>query len=302
MKSNIKFIIKYRIVILFIVRLFKIFNKGDKNFASPPFFILGSGRNGSTLLSSILNAHQDILIPPEQFILPYAIIKKYIYFFKSQNNWKNDVLGMFSDPNKTLNWNIAFKTFNIEAGSVASLFNNIYLLFAEQNNKKIKIWGDKTPINIHFIDFIYPEFKFSKYIFLIRDPRDVVLSYKKLDNHRAQDTQYAIWKWIDSVQQLEYLQKRTNVLLIKYEDLVLDPNMEVNKILNYLGFDDNNTLISSKTNAVNMGVGDKLHHKNLNKPINNNSIGKWKKHLSNNDVKLINRRCSKYLQEFGYPI
>jgi len=42
--------------------------------SNPPFFILGSGRNGSTLLSAILNSHQSVFIPPEQFVLPFSIM------------------------------------------------------------------------------------------------------------------------------------------------------------------------------------------------------------------------------------
>ena len=156
--------------------------------------------------------------------------------------------------------------------------------------------------HIHFINFIYPEFKKSKYIFLIRDARDVILSYKQLKHHKAVDTEFAIWKWNDSIKQLKFLQKNTEVLIIKYEDLVTNPTIEVNKVLVYLGLEENNELINLKSESSGMGVGEKEHHQNLNKPISSTSVGKWKEKLSVEDITLVEKRCSKIMKEFGYII
>ena len=291
-------IIKYR-CILIAVNFIRFFKKKRNIDSSNSFFILGSGRNGSTLVASILNADKNIFIPPEQFVLPYAIMKKYLLPYTT-NVWQKDVLGMFKEERKTLNWNAKLKDVIITDKNIYNFFNQIYISYAKSIQKNIKLWGDKTPINIHFIKYIYPEFKNSKYIYLLRDPRDVVLSYKKLKNHKAVATKYAIWKWKDSVRQLRYLQKQTNVLLVKYEELVSDPTNEVNKILNYLNLEDNNQLIQSKSTASQMGVGAKEHHKNLNKEISTDSIGKWKEKLAKEDITQVENECADYLKEFGY--
>lgn len=293
--------IKYKII-LFIVNCLRLFISKTDNKIIDNFFILGSGRNGSTLLASILNAHKDLFVPPEQFVLPYAIMRRYLSCFKTTNTWKNDVVKMLSEKKKTLNWNVNLNDIKIEYKNVSSLFNKIYLRYANQNKGQITMWGDKTPINTHFINFIFPEFKSSKYIFLIRDVRDVTLSYKKLKGHKAANTRYAIWKWKDSIDKLRYLQKRTNVLIIKYEDFVSKPQEEINRVLNYLGLPKDNTLINSKIEASDMGVGDKFHHQNLSQPISSKSVGKWKEYLSDYDINLVNKECSDYLKEFGYSI
>ncbi len=292
-------IIKYRYLVYTLINFLRI---KTKPLNPPPFFILGSGRNGSTLLSSILNAHTNIFIPPEQFVLPYAIMIRHLFFFKSKDSWKNNIISLFNSSNKTLNWEINLSEIKIEKKEVAELFNKIYLKYAEKKNDKVCIWGDKTPINIHYIEFIYPEFQNAKYIFLLRDVRDVVLSYKKLKKHKAVDTKYAIWKWIDSIVQLKYLQKRTNVLLIKYEDLVENPSFETNKVLSFLKVNGESNLVFNKNVASDMGVGEKPHHQNLNKPISSRFVGKWKTELSKKDILLIEKKCSKYLIEFGYQV
>ena len=71
--------IAYKFLLLPLVQLIRLFTSKNSSKINPNFFIIGSGRNGSTLLATILNAHKDIFIPPEQFVLPYAIIRRYIF-------------------------------------------------------------------------------------------------------------------------------------------------------------------------------------------------------------------------------
>ena len=294
-------LLKYKFILLFI-NLLRLCKSKNAKSITDHFFVLGSGRNGSTLLASILNAHKDVFIPPEQFILPYAIMKQYLSLFQTKDAWRKDIISMFLDDKKTLNWNVNLDHLHIDKKDISSLFDKIYVRYAKENKGSIRIWGDKTPINIHFIDFIYPEFTSAKYIFLIRDARDVVLSYKNLKDHKAVNTHYAIWKWKDSIDKLKYLQKRTDVLIVKYEKLVSNPDQEINRIVDYLGLSQSDSLIDLKTDASFMGVSEKSHHQNLNKPISDRSVGKWQKDLNKYDINLVNQECYAYLQEFGYII
>ena len=296
---NLKFKIKYRLVISFLVSFMRIFSNAPIKLNPAPFFILGSGRNGSTLLASILNAHKDVFVPPEQFILPYSIFKRYLKFYWSINHLKEDILNTIKMPNNTL-WKIDLKEIELKDKNIASSFNSIYRSYAKQVKGDVKIWGDKTPLNIHFLNFIYPEFSNAKYIFLIRDPRDVALSYKKLTDHKARNTDFAIWKWNDSVKMLDYLLARTDVLIIKYEELVCNPERELKKILSYLEISEDMSILSSKSSSSDMGVGDHSFHQNLDKPINSSSVGKWKLHLQDLDIKYAEQHTKLNRKRFGY--
>ena len=298
---NLRFKIKYRIVISSLVNFMRIFSNAPIKLSPAPFFILGSGRNGSTLLASILNAHKDVFVPPEQFILPYTIFKRYLKFYWSINHLKQDVLNTIKMPNNTL-WKVDLKEIELKDKDIASFFNSIYRSYAKQVKGDVKIWGDKTPLNIHFANFIYPEFSNAKYIFLIRDPRDVALSYKKLTNHKAKNTDFAIWKWNDSIKMLDYLLARTDVLIIRYEELVHKPERELKKILCYLEINEDMSILSSKSGASDMGVGEHSFHQNLDKPINSSSVGKWRLELNNLDIKYAEKHTKLNRKRFGYPL
>ena len=297
---NLIFRIKYRVVISSLISFMRIFSNAPIKLSSAPFFILGSGRNGSTLLASILNAHKDVFVPPEQFILPYTIFKRYLRFDWSTNNLMQDVLNTIKMPNQTLNWEVDLRKIEIKDKGIASLFNSIYRSYSKQLKGDVKIWGDKTPLNVHFTNFIYPEFPNAKYIFLIRDPRDVALSYKKLTDHKAKNTDFAIWKWNDSIKMLDYLLARTDVLIIKYEELVCNPERELKKILSYLEISKDMSILSSKSGASDMGVGDHSFHKNLDKPINSSSVGKWKLYLNDLAIKYTEQHSKINTERFGY--
>ena len=290
--------LKYKFFLYGIVKFFRLFSKSRSKITNPHFFIVGSGRNGSTLLATILNAHKDVVIPPEQFVLPYAIIRRYIFFFWTSNKWINNVKSLISNPQKTIKWDIDVSNIHSNGKDVPFIFNNIFNTYKDSSNSSSKIWGDKSPLNTNFIKYIYPEFSDAKYIFLIRDPRDVALSYRKYLG--ADSFRFGIWKWKDSVRSYDYLSKKTDVLLVKYEDLVECPDNELSKVTNFLNLSKDDSMSTSKVSADKMGVEKDSHHQNLRKPISSRSVGKWKDELSDKDLSYFTKNIKDEMKRFGY--
>ena len=58
------------------------------NLSCTPFFIIGSGRSGNTLLRTILTGNSDLSIPPESYRLPFAIKRFHIH---NNRDWKEIV-------------------------------------------------------------------------------------------------------------------------------------------------------------------------------------------------------------------
>jgi len=292
--------IKYKYFLISIVQLFRFFSKSPSKIENPHFFIIGSGRNGSTLLATILNAHKQIVIPPEQFVLPYAIIRRYVLFFWPNRRWVENVKSLISDTEKTIKWDIDIEDINFKGKDIPFLFNNIFNTYKDKFKPECKIWGDKSPLNTNFIKYIYPEFPDAKYIFLMRDPRDVALSYRKylgFDSFR-----YGIWKWHDSVKSYYYLLERTNVLLVKYENLVESPTNELSRITDFLNLNKDDSISKSKVSANQMGVEEDSHHQNLRKPISSRSVGNWKNELSEIDLSYFTINIKTEMKRFGYDV
>lgn len=278
-----------------------------------PFFILGSGRNGSTLLSMILNGHSKIFIPNEQFALHYAAIRFQLYNFLIWRDLVKLVIGEFADNNNNQAWNTNFsalygRLYDLpkKEQSFQKIVDEIIKEVAKQNGESFGIWGDKSPPTTDFLQYIYRVYPKSRYIFLIRDGRDVVSSYADGEYHlfgELSNIEHAAIKWNKSIQQWNWLKRQVpsdQLLEIRYEELVRKPENVVKVILEFLGLPFENGLLEFKNIVQKRRVLEIPYHQGLTQPINNNSIGKWKKKLTNEDITLITPFLEKGLKVYNY--
>ncbi|MEP4534822.1 MAG: sulfotransferase [Cyclobacteriaceae bacterium] len=306
---------KFQVVAPTLIGLLKAF-LGDRNqtgdaCSSQEFlFILGSGRNGSTLISTILNQHKELCVLPEQYLIPFQTSQWQIKRWQSKERFIDQLAVGVQRPDKTMDWGIAYdEVLNLfrQGGkssmvSIESIFREIYLLYSHKKGKaNVRYLGEKSPLNTHYLRIIEPNFPGAKYMFMMRDPRDVVLSYSRLEGHAAQNIHYAIWKWMDSARQYEWLRKKGhNPLMIKYEDLVADPIGQANFICDFLGISKFEKIDEQSRMGNHMGVKGQMHHQNLKKPINADSVGGGAKTLSYSHLTLIYKELGALARKYGY--
>ena len=264
-----------------------------------PFFIIGSGRNGSTLLSAILNNHTDIFIPPEQYALAHSILKwqypihknwetklqSSIDFFLSRcYNWKTTAPEAFTQLNNHLEKNCSFENFFYQLCSCES----------RQKNKAHLLLGDKTPYNTFYVPLLTKTFPTAPFIFLTRDPRDVAASLKRMNSEIS--LAEIIYRWQDSQQQLAYLlSKKKKVYVCTYEDFVQRPQSIIDEILDFLGVQIQENILSNYTLHLDtLGVSDASQHANIRNQINAQSVGKYKKELSPKEIEKLESVFSNY--------
>jgi hypothetical protein len=98
---------------------------------------------------------------------------------------------------------------------------------------------EKTPGHVYGIDKIFKLIKNPKIIVIIRDGRDVVASLNK----RYDDFNKSINRWIEDNNTWLNNQYKDSFHVLKYEDLVKEPQIELKKICDYLPEEyDNNML------------------------------------------------------------
>ena len=279
----------------------------ESNLSCIPFFIIGSGHSGNTLLRSILSGNSDISIPPESYRIPFAIKKFHIFNNRDWEDIVPQVLKEFEDCKEFYTWEIditdAQKRLENIADSkrtLSNIFDELFCTYTEKHSPGSKIWGDKTPMNTLYLDWIGTVFPRYKFIHIIRDGRDVASSYLKME--RYDTILEAANRWINSIESAQSFGSKIkeNYIEIRYEELVTKPEEVIKDTCDFLDIDYDSKMLDHTKQVKKLGDTDKEHHSNLSKPISSDSVGKWRNNLSESDQESITKLLHKHLQRLGY--
>jgi len=148
-----------------------------------PFFIVGSGRCGSTLLRAMLEAHPELHIPPESALGP--MVRDYRRY--SRLAWDvvlRIVLARLEYDDTWAAWNLALRPLLHElnalprdARNLAAVLAAPYRAHTSRHKPSAVRWGDKTPPNTATLAALHGVFPDLQVVHLLRDGRDVVQSF-----------------------------------------------------------------------------------------------------------------------------
>jgi len=300
------------------MNIIKIFQQNKPSVSIPlhtekvpsPFFIVGSGRCGTTLLRRELSNVASVHIPPETFALPAAINT---YRVGPKNNWDNIVDQFLA----TFDYHPEFEYFELpslrplalqlkkiptEEQSLEKIITGIYQYHAAYHNKNYEQWGDKTPMHVWHMDTIREIYPNAKFVHLMRDGVDVVNSWVK--THENYTLEQAAKRWVKALCAFRKFSKRypDNCYSLRYEDLVLNPAQEIKILCDFLDINSNLSKINQLDNVDNMGDVSVLeHHENVFNEVNSNSIGKGRQVFSLEDKHVLQIIIGTELSNNNYP-
>jgi hypothetical protein len=276
---------------------------------SQPFFIVGSGRCGTTLLRRVLQASEEIHIPPENWSLAYSI--RHFDHNRWYLGWVQlaDIVvsahahrstRWFDEPPAKLveeleRWPESKK-------SLYQLIDRIYRYHGEIVNAKFSRWGDKTPLNIRHMRQIISVFNDAKFINMIRDGVDVAHSWSKLDKY-AGDVVRPGRRWKNAVNSgREFARDHPeSILNVRYERLVSEPRETTQEVCNFIGIKYEKNMLLSEKHYDNLRVAKEIpHYKNVFDSISTKSIKKGRKKMSIKNKKKLKNIINKDLEEMGY--
>jgi hypothetical protein len=286
-------------------------------------FILGNPRSGTSLFRLMLNAHPQIISPPECGFLHWWFSKYKDWC--SNDNTSDRVLEFLADvksSKKIEDWNLDFdnlkqkiKTHNPK--NYAELVELVYLLFAEQKGKVPSIVADKNNYYINHLNDLKEIWPDAKYILVVRDGRDVACSYLNMEKlltnspykpKLSTDIKTIAKEWLANNQNILNFSEslhENQFMAIRYEDFVTESELYLTKVCNFLGLNfESNMLDYFIKNAKQQDEPTSTldwKKKTLEKPDENN-IGKYKIELQKESVEEFNTIAKEILQKFNYEI
>lgn len=285
----------------------------EEQLSCVPFFIIGSGRNGSTLLAAMLNKHPGLLVPPEQFFLHMSIIKYKLFNFLPWEELVKIVLGEAADSKRSIRWELRvndmfYPLYQLPKNqrSLRRLIDEIFVAFGKQKEQRFQIWGDKSPLTTYRFNYIFPVYRDARFIFLLRDGRDVVSSYIQGSSKEFQQfasLRQAAWLWNLSIKHWDRICREvpeSRRHFLTYEQLVREPEKTLTGLVRFLGFDYDPAMLDFQDQASHLGVDTLRIHQNLRKPLNPQSVGKWRERLTAQQQAELMPLIEENLQRFGY--
>jgi hypothetical protein len=289
----------------------------DKINAIPFVFIVGRGRSGTSLLQTMLDCHPQLVSANEStFIL--VLKKKYdrvkVWTQQLVEEFLDD---LYADPKFVHFWNIPRKTlsdyiarFPFEQLSYIFLCRLVYFNFPSLHKKHDVKWlVDKNPIYSLFMEDILQIFPKAKFIHIIRDYRDNIVSRRK--SFGQNDLALLANDWMGFHKAIDAFETKYPHLVhnLKYEDLARDPEKNLRSICDFLGVpfeaamlrfhEATNKSFKENKDKISKDVNDQIHSNLLN-PVNTTAVAKWKKELKASEIEMIDSIAGKYARSKGY--
>ena len=276
----------------------------------PIFFIVGKGRSGTTLLSTILDSHKNIASATEsRFLL--LICQRY----KNLTVWKPEMADVFfknlmRDYRVKYLWEFeddfvdALKKLPEET-KVQDLIKMVYIYRKTAFKKeKVQFIFDKNPRYTLFISKLQHIFPDGKFIRIIRDPRDNITSHLKFTAKTAGMLSYK-WLKYNEYYDNKAAEKPDDFLTLRFEDLVLDKDTFFERFQKFTG---TNSLVDveekriSKKDEFEKKFSQRLknQHQSSFKPLDPKKVGHFREKLTAKQVMDVDAVAFPYAEKFNY--
>jgi hypothetical protein len=249
-----------------------------------PIFIIGAMGSGSTLLRLILDSHDNIAIPRETGFMRAYNAHQFIPFKWSGRNWA-----------RRMGW--TRKELDAELGT---FYDRIFSRHAESHGKER--WGDKTPFHTWHVEDMARVFPDAQFIAIVRHPGGCIASNMN--------------RWGQSLRQATDHYRRYNreiarqaakhaerFAVVRYEDLVLQPEPLLRELLEWLGEDWSSGVLEHHAVQAARGGRRRVEGRSLvDDPIDVARISKWMKTMQDGHREALRRRMTRLGAFYGYGI
>ena len=287
-------------------------------------FITGASRSGTTLLSFILRNHSKVFglkelhyfgeswdpRKPDQKMNERQMVSAVANIYKCQ---EQGVLAAKNTHRYCERAQALINSLDKINREPANLFMAAVSELCEAEGKSIPC--EQTPRNIFYADELLRTYPDAKVIHIIRDPRAVMASQKYRWKRRSLATDkkgvsryqsVRVWvnyhpftvarMWLKATQQAMRLVSHPRFTLVRFEDLIQEPEKTVLFLCDRLGLQFESLMLE-------VGQINSSHQSSIGgarKGLQTDSIDKWRKILSPREIAAANRLCHDLMAEHSY--
>jgi hypothetical protein len=268
---------------------------------TPIPFIVGCGRSGTTILRLMLNAHPDLAVPPESHFLRRVAEQP-------ERTTPAGLLESALSSERFADWGIDPDEVRAQAvqhppSSLAEATDLLFSSYAQAHGKAR--WGDKTPPYVMCMDGLAKILPDARFVHIIRDGRDVALSYSSVSFGPRDDPVAQAEFWSRRVEAGRRSGERLGsrrYLEVRYEHLVSDPETVLKQICRSIDLPFDASMLGYQTTVEEaLPSSKKAFHTNADKPIARD-LRDWRTAMSSEDRAAFDAVAGDLLRRLGYEV
>jgi hypothetical protein len=281
-------------------------SSAESNTVPAPFvFVVGRGRSGTTLVRAMLEEHPRMAIPEESHFVVQLARQSARYERDGGfdvHRFAQDLFGHWAFRRWGISRDDTWRALReAHPQDVASALRAVYASYARSVGKER--YGDKTPSYVMNIDLLGRTFPEAVFVHIIRDGRDVALSYLATD-FGPRTVAHAAMLWDRFVRAGRDAGGRLGsdrYLEIRYEELVADPERVLHDVCGFVGlsFDERMLRYHERAAAFVPSLAQGEHHTNLYRPPTA-GLRDWRREMSHRQLAVFESIAGGLLDELGY--
>jgi Sulfotransferase family len=273
-----------------------------------PVFVVGFPRSGTTLLQVMLDAHPRLALLTEVHFFSEILqirstvptldtaadLTRFLELVRRCGHFRRLIDGeqLLAEVERKL---IAWPRRSYE------LF---YRLLLEENGRirGAARFGEKTPVNVRYLDDLVAIFPRARIVHIIRDPRAAVASALRMPWYPKEVVTNSLKWYLDVRAAKLFAEKHPDLIYeVRYEDLVSEPRRELERICDFLGesFDERMLQYHEGAEQV-VSMKHEPWSKGITSPLYKERVASWERELSPSQIYVIDWITRSCRERAGY--
>lgn len=256
------------------------------------------------MLRLILAGHSRLHIPPETWYILYMVeelpatgvltpeqVERAITLMVEDYRWPD--MNMTADE-------LRQAVMSLNEPQMVDIVNIVYQRHLTASGKQR--FGDKTPIYFKIIPQLVALYPDAKFIHLVRDGRDVAISWIDLNYDRYYEQTFEWTMAMDSRKEFINGPYADRILEIRYEDLVRDLEGTVRQVCAFLGEEFEPAMLSWSSLKTLIPERERHIHGKIGQPVSPDAIAVWRRKLSAPECFAMEACMWRQLRALDYPL
>ena len=275
-----------------------------------PIFLLASERSGTNLIRAIFGAHPDVAAPtPPHLLMNFLPLKAGYGDLSRERNFSRLAEDVCTALDHQLGeWKATITPRQIveEAGerSFIGAFDYVYAREAAAcEAERVFFKENETFYHAYYLLRQFPD---ARFIYLVRDGRDMVVSFRDSPNHFGTIEDAAeVWQREQQACIDLYTDPSMNdrIFPVHYEDLTTFPGEVISQMCEFVDIPFDDQMLDFHRKRYNIQAANQVTNwRDISKPIDSTNYGKYRDELSGRDLAKVESEMYRELFLTGYPL